>query len=828
MDKFKSNKKLISENQELRKKLLEFEELKKQNIQLQNENDDLNLLLERKGEELNNLKNIEATLNLVGHNITDVIWILDLKDNFLYISPSATKVFGYKVEEFTDIKIRDVLTEEGYLLHRNYLKNRILEEENGNETGTISLKIQHVKKNREIFWAEISSNPLRNSENKLIGLVGVTRDISDRLDTEKQLKKLSVAVEQSPASIVITDIDGSIQYVNSTFTTVTGYSPDEAIGKTPRILKSGKTPDHVYSNLWKTITKGKIWKGELINKKKSGEFYWERITIAPIKNEDDKLVNYVAVKEDISAYKKSEQKLKESQERYKLLSDLSVEGIVIQENDIVLDVNDSFTKITGYNRNELIGENSMFKFLPKESLEILTDYKKKKFEHPYEVKAVRKDGTKFYAEIEARHFSYLKNEYSVAAIRDITYRKRINKVLRSSLMMNKLLVSHTEEQIIDLGVEEAIKLTRSSIGFFHFIDENQNTISMQRWSFDTHKNCLVADEMKHMSLDSAGTWADSFHSKKPVMHNDYKSLKNKKGLPKGHYPLTRYISLPVLENDKVNIIIGVGNKENDYEQLDVDILSLFAETVWMVIQRKRVEKELIESNAIKDKFLSIISHDLRSPIGSIHSLTQMLSQTINDISQEELTRFVTTINSTIGATYNLINNMLVWAQNHRTELEFKPEEVRVLDVIDNAINLEQIEAEKKEIEIVKNINENLSLFADYNMLNTVIRNLFFNAIKFTPRGGRIEIGITQYSENFAIFNIKDNGIGISKEKQELIFHEKQFISTKGTENEKGTGLGLILCKEFVEKNGGEIWLESERGLGSTFFFTVPIITDPQN
>lgn len=282
------------------------------------------------------------------------------------------------------------------------------------------------------------------------------------------------------------------------------------------------------------------------------------------------------------------------------------------------------------------------------------------------------------------------------------------------------------------------------------------------------------------------------------------------------------MSLPVFENNKVNIIIGVGNKESEYDQLDVDILSLFAETVWMVIQRKRAEKELIESNAIKDKFLSIISHDLRSPIGSIHSLTQLLSQTLDSISPEELSRFITTINSTIGATYNLINNMLVWAQNHRAGIEFTPEDIKVIDVVENAINVERIEAEKKEIEIINNIDKNLFLFADYNMINTVIRNLFFNAIKFTPRGGRIEIEGSKYSKGVAVISIKDNGVGISKEKQELIFQEKQFISTKGTENEKGTGLGLILCKEFVEKNGGKIWLESDAGQGATFLFTAPM------
>ncbi len=167
--------------------------------------------------------------------------------------------------------------------------------------------------NGEKRWLLTSKLPLRDKEGRTIGLVGIGRDITERQRAEDQLRKLSLAVEQSPASIVITDTQGNIEYVNPKFTRVTGYTMEEVRGKTPRILKSGETSTDEYKRMWKTIAAGKDWRGEFHNKKKNGELFWEMASISPVKNQDNVIVNFVAVKEDITERKQVEEVLRNAQ-----------------------------------------------------------------------------------------------------------------------------------------------------------------------------------------------------------------------------------------------------------------------------------------------------------------------------------------------------------------------------------------------------------------------------------------------------------------------------------------------------------------------------------
>jgi len=824
---------LLKENARLKKLLAELgnetsaKEQSKLNTQLNEYIEELNQTFETVKEQKEELKKHEIKFQLLEQNISDIIWMMDLNGNFTYISPSAIKVFGYTIEEFPKLTVSDVLTKGSYKSHKAMYAKRLEKEKNGELTGNVSVELLHVKKNGEVFWAEVSANPLRNSQNRIIGLVGVTRDISKRVNSEDEIKKLSVAIEQNPASILITNIDGKIEYVNPTFCEITGFSFEEVIGENPRILKSGKNSPEIYVDMWTTIKKGEIWRGELINKNKNGENYWERLIISPIKNGEDEIVNFVGIKENITAQKIAESELRDSQERYKLLSDISLEGIVIHENGLILDVNSSINMLTGYQIGELVGKDPTEMLFSSDSVEIARKNVAREYQLPYEVVIKRKDGSTFPAEVEARQYKFKDRVVKVAAIRDITYRKRVEDVLRSSLKMNELLKSHNEKEIIDWGLEEAVRLSESTIGFFHFVNDDQNTVSLHTWSKETLKNCNIPDKLEHYPISEAGTWVDCFHEKKPVIHNDYNALPHKKGLPDGHFPLFRYISLPVIENDKVKIIFGVGNKKGDYTQFDADILGLLAKTIWMVIQRKRTERELVESNAAKDKFFSIISHDLRSPIGSVQGLTEALLDDMDSFSSEEMKKFIGTIHKTVTSTYNLVDNMLIWAQNHRNKIEFSPQVVVLNEIIDNTVQIDQVEADKKEIIIERKTDDKITVKADIDMLSTILRNLLFNAIKFTNRSGKIEISTSIYNNLAAQVCIKDNGVGIPKDKLNKLFMIAEASSTKGTDNERGTGLGLILCKEFVERNGGKIWVESEVNKGSSFCFTVPTESNNQ-
>jgi signal transduction histidine kinase len=470
---------------------------------------------------------------------------------------------------------------------------------------------------------------------------------------------------------------------------------------------------------------------------------------------------------------------------------------------------------------DLIGKESIEILFTKKSTEIIRKNIDKNYELPYELTALRKDGTTYPAEVEAREYTYKGRKVRVAALRDISYRKRVEDVLRTSLKMNELLKTHDEQQILDSRPEEAVRLLDSSIGFFHFVNEDQKSVSMQTWSKGTLNNCNVPDKKEHYPISEAGTWIDSYYQRKPVIHNDYESLTHKKGLPNGHFPLERYISLPIIDDDKVRIIFGVGNKNKDYKQFDADILGLLAKSIWMVIQRKRIERELQESNIAKDKFFSIISHDLRSPIGSVQSLIEVLLENMEIFSEEEVKKSISTIGDTVSNAYNLLNNMLLWAQNHRNKIEFSPQVISLKTLVDEVVQVEQIDADKKNIKIIKNIGENIKVKADIDMLSTVFRNLISNAIKFTFKDGIIQISSADYNQIVTQVSINDNGVGIPNNKIDKLFKIDEASSTTGTDNEKGTGLGLILCKEFVERNGGKIWVESKIAKGITFSFTIP-------
>ena len=304
-------------------------------------------------------------------------------------------------------------------------------------------------------------------------LMVTRRELIELKRAEEQVRKLSRAVEQSPASIVITNLRGDIEYVNPKFTDVTGYTLAEAVGKNPRILKSGELPPEAYHDLWKTITAGREWRGEFHNKKKNGGLYWEFASISPISDEAGRVTHFLAVKEDITERKRAE---------------------------ILL--------------------------------------------------AVR------------------------AEVAEAAQHK-------------------TLDELLQLALDKAELLTGSCIGFFHFVDDDQQNLSLQTWSTNTLKKiCTAEGKGRHYPVNQAGVWTDCLRTRLPVIHNDYASLPHKKGLPAGHAPVVRELVVPVVRDGLVMAILGVGNKATDYSSNDVKQVEELAGFVADHALRKRMENEL--------------------------------------------------------------------------------------------------------------------------------------------------------------------------------------------------------------------------------------------
>jgi len=238
-------------------------------------------------------------------NLPDTIYVKDQYCRKVIANPADLKVIGLGTEEEvigkTDLELfPDEIGLRGHLDDLRVIQR-----------GEAVINRQEAFYNAEgkKRWLLTSKIPIFDNEGNSSGLVGIGRDITEIKKAEEQILKLSMSIEQSPSTIVITDVKGNIEYVNAKFTEISGYSAEEAIGQTPRFLKSGHTPGEVYEQMWKTIGSGEVWRGELLNRKKNGEFFWEWITTASIKNEDDEITNYVAIKEDISLRKQMEAEL---------------------------------------------------------------------------------------------------------------------------------------------------------------------------------------------------------------------------------------------------------------------------------------------------------------------------------------------------------------------------------------------------------------------------------------------------------------------------------------------------------------------------------------
>lgn len=238
---------------------------------------------------------------------------------------------------------------------------------------------------------------------------------------------------------------------------------------------------------------------------------------------------------------------------------------------------------------------------------------------------------------------------------------------------------------------------------------------------------------------------------------------------------------------------------------------------------ERQVQELQELNTTKDKLFSIIAHDLRNPFQALMTISEFLLEGGESFTPEESKKYIRMIYDSSRHSYNLLQNLLMWAKSQTDKIPFDPEPLDIEAMLNDTATYHRIAlADPKNIKIQTEITFDYKrVVADRNMIQTVFRNLVSNAIKFTQTSGTVTIGCKPFNEDETLFFVSDNGVGISQEIIKKLFKIEKGITTKGTNNEKGTGLGLILCKEFVQKNKGKIWVESEEGKGSRFYFTLP-------
>jgi PAS domain S-box-containing protein len=619
-----------------------------------------------------------------------------------------------------------------------------------------------------------------------------------KLKDENLIHTLSTAIEQSPVITLITDTEGIIEFVNPMFTEVTGYSPEEVIGKNPNILKSENTPKHVFKELWDTILSGKVWRGEFCNKKKNGKLYHESAVISPVKNEEGTIIKYLALKEDITEQKETEQEIKRQSALITSLIDSIPDVVFFKDKEgAYIAANPAFELLMGMPKSKFIGKAD-HDFFDKKIADALRADDLKTMEqaapHRYEEWITIKDRKSLFETIKKPYRDGTGEIIGILGIsRDITERKEAETKLKESEERFETLAEHS--RVITWEIDANGLYTYISDVCRTVLGYNPEEIIGKKHFYDLHPE---------EGRETFKSEVFGFLMQKKLVRGHINPLENKEG--KVVWVSTN--ALPTLFSD--GKLMGCRGTDTD-----------ITERKEALEQIKQKNKELLELNSEKDMFFSIIAHDLRGPFNGFLGLTDVFVSELTTLSIEEIQKLAVMMKESANNLYRFLENLLEWSQMNRGLTIVNPNELSIHNIIHDNIRLIKDQATIKEIEISTDVPEGMTVFADKYMLESVLRNLFSNAIKFTQKGGRITISAKNATDKLIEVSVTDTGIGINKEMIQNLFRIDVKTSRKGTEGESSTGLGLLICKDFIEKNGGMLDIESMEGKGSTFKIVLP-------
>lgn len=762
---------------------------------------------------------------IIGRNWFDTV--LMQPEGLSKVYPAFLRIVNGDLESVKYFE-NDVITKSG-ACHTIAWRNEYQLDVNGRIIGTLSSGLDITERNKALKDLKASQEELKK-QNALF-------------ETLIQNLQSGVFMVEAPSGKPLLANESAKQLLGR------GILPDASLQNLSEVYKAKKQGTNTpYPIEEMPIIMGMFGKkahvDDMIVERPDGTETWLEIYGSPVTNGKGtvwaSLVNF----HDITARKKAEKALQQSEEKYRTLFESLSQGIFYQDRQgKIIDTNNAALRMLGLSRDQLLGKDS---FDPRwkvinEANEFLPPEKHPSMLALNSGQPVYNQVVGVYIPEVGRYNWILVNAipqflpdqdipYQVfASMQDITALKQTQLIDECRLRLLLFAENHSLSELLEETLNEVEKLTESKIGFYHFIDEDQVTIHLQNWSTQTKASYCNAEGFGFKyPLSQAGVWADCVSEKRPVIHNDYASLPHRKGLPPGHAAVIRELVVPVIRSQKITAILGVGNKANNYSENDIEIVSRLADLAWDIAEQKLASEALLKSetllkemNAQKDKFFSIIAHDLRSPFNTIIGFSELLSDQVAEKDYTGIDEYARLIQKSSLRAVDLLDNLLQWAHSQTGRMEFNPDYHALDSLVEDTISLLSDTAQQKNIEIRHEIPESLTVFADKSMVSTVLRNLVSNALKFTNPGGTITLTSKQNQQHTTIL-VSDTGVGITPERKAGLFRLDQCESTLGTNHEKGTGLGLMLCKEFVNKHGGMIWVESEPGRGSTFLFTLPI------
>jgi two-component system, sensor histidine kinase and response regulator len=400
--------------------------------------------------------------------------------------------------------------------------------------------------------------------------------------------------------------------------------------------------------------------------------------------------------------------------------------------------------------------------------------------------------------------------------------------LRSMFDLSQRADLLDEGSLLRSGLEDAVRLTGSRIGYVQLVNDD-DAVELVTWSAETLAQCDASFPV-HYPISIAGIWADSARERRAVIHNDLGATPHPDGLPEGHIPLTRHMSVPVIEGGHVRMLLGVGNKETPYDESDADELRLIGTDLYRIAMRRRAEvalavaKEAAEAaSRAKTTFLANMSHEIRTPMNAIIGLTHLLRTDPVTRRQDEL---LGKVGENAEHLLKILNDILDLSKIEAGKLILEPSDFPLADVLEHLRSMEAERVAQKGLRLTLTVAPDVppGLHGDGLRLAQILLNLVGNAVKFTAAGG-VDIAVARLPErgtDWLRFTVRDSGIGIAPQDVTRLFETFEQADASTTRRYGGSGLGLAICRSLVDLMGGSITVESRLGEGSAFMVEVPL------
>jgi len=649
-----------------------------------------------------------------------------------------------------------------------------------------------------VFHKNIIRFPFNEREFEMIIELGIERQTLHLLQKKSQL--FSEAVNQSANSIVITNPAGEIEFVNPAFEETTGYTFNEVLGQHTRILKSGKHKEEFYEKMWKIIKMGVKWEGELLNRKKNGDLFWEEVTISPIIRDNGTIRNFMAIKNNISERKKATEALNSSKQLLKEIIDRVPQLIYIRDSEgRYLLANKAFAEHRGKDSDDIIGSTEMELNPDQAKIDKMFKEDRLIFEEGKEVHSEEK----IYDPIQKRdlYYQYSKvpfqlpgseNPAMLAVWNCVTEQKTIERELRAAReeLLDAQKLGGFGNWMVDFEKEKAF-WTEQVYHQYGLDPKTEPPFAKDFYNYvhpEDHQQILDAIEKARIE----GYAKYECRAIKPNKEITYVEATVK----------------PIIKNDKVTGFFGTSFDITTRKTHEEEIIA--------------ARKEAISAAKAKSDFLSVMSHEIRTPLNAIIVMADMLINEIDDPVHKEN---VEILNFSARDLLSLVNDILDYSKIEAGKLELESIPIKTKEYLKNIVNTNILKAQEKGIKMELDFDENIpeEIMGDPLRLGQILKNLISNAVKFTQKGG-VTLIVKQTSRDEETskiyFGIKDTGIGIHADKIESLFEVFTQASSETSRKFGGTGLGLAIVKSLLFMHNSKINVESKPDEGSLFYFEI--------